>query len=147
MEIMTTHGVGRPLSEAQRSHLTSLVAAMNVAQIKLEATQKVAQAQAEAAQQLYDGSQAQAQAFLNYCGAELGCTFSDGDWTFDQALMAFVRVEEPEPGRGNPLGPGPEGVMAGFGGGEMMAGFGGHSDTPILPAVGRIGGDNGQVQT
>jgi multidrug efflux pump subunit AcrA (membrane-fusion protein) len=92
-EIMTTHGVGRPLSEAQRSHLTGLIAAMNVAQIRLEAAQKVAAAQQEAAQAAYDGAQATAQAFLNYCGQELGCTFSDGDWQFDQAIMAFVRVE------------------------------------------------------
>jgi multidrug efflux pump subunit AcrA (membrane-fusion protein) len=94
-EIMTTHGVGRPLSEAQRSHLTGLIAAMNVAQIRLEAAQKVAAAQQDAAQAAYDGAQATAQAFLNYCGQELGCTFSDGDWQFDQAIMAFVRVEIP----------------------------------------------------
>jgi multidrug efflux pump subunit AcrA (membrane-fusion protein) len=93
MEITTTHGIGRPLSEAQRGHLTALIAAMNVAQVRLEAAQKVAEAQQEAAQAAFDSAQATAQAFLNYCGAELGCTFSDGDWRFDQGLMAFVRQQ------------------------------------------------------
>jgi hypothetical protein len=88
---MNKQEVGRPLSEAQRQHLTQLIADMRVSKAKLEAAKSIMDAQIAAAQKEYDGASQNANAFLRYCGNEHRITFDDGKWGFDENLMCFVR--------------------------------------------------------
>jgi hypothetical protein len=92
----STQQVGRPLSEAQRQHLTTLIAAMRVAAAKKEAAESIMAMQVEMAQKEFDSAQDAANAFLRYCGLEHQVTFDDGQWGFDEQLMCFVRKLPPE---------------------------------------------------
>jgi hypothetical protein len=85
---------GRRLSEAQRQHLMQLILAMNTASAKRDAANGILQAQVEIAQRELETAEANANAFLRYCGNELNVTFDDGKWRFDQSLMCFVRTEQ-----------------------------------------------------
>jgi hypothetical protein len=85
----------RELSALQRQHLTQLIAVMNVAQGRLDGVQRVTQEQVAAAEKERDQARDQAHAFLNYCAAELGITFTSGEWNFDQQQMVFLPVTRP----------------------------------------------------
>ena len=68
------------LSEAQNKQINKLAAAIDQAQLSLEAAQKTR-----------DSAQQNANDFLIYCAEELG-VMPLNEWTFDNATRSFQRV-------------------------------------------------------